>query len=49
MISLVGAAGVVIGVAFFIRALSARTLSQERVPHHSKRVCSNPLLQTMSR
>ena len=30
------------GVAFFIRALSARTLSQARVPHHSKRACSNP-------
>ena len=37
MISLVGAAGVVIGVAFLFAEYLARTLSQERVLHHSKR------------
>jgi hypothetical protein len=53
MTSLVGVAGVVIGVVFFynffISRTVVRTLNQEPVLHHSKRACWNPRLQAMFR
>ena len=49
LFDLFGATGVVMASPFLFAHCLARTLSQERVPHHSKRACSNPLLQTMSR